>query len=164
MACLNREKCVEQQHLKRAIALSRQKMLAGEGGPFAAVVVRQGQVVAEGWNRVTSSCDPSAHAEIEAIRQACAKLQTHVLVGYELYSSCEPCPMCLAACYWARLDRIYYAASRADANAAGFDDHAIGEQLCMAAAERHLPMQQALRSDAVEVFDEWLHKADRIPY
>ncbi len=105
-----------------AIELSRQRMQAGEGGPFGALVVGPTGVIARGWNRVTSANDPTAHAEIEAIRAACRVLSTFQLSGYELFSSCEPCPMCLAAIHWARLDRVTFAATRADAAAAGFDD------------------------------------------
>jgi guanine deaminase len=108
--------------MRRAIELSRVHMEAGEGGPFGAVVVKDGQIVGEGWNRVTSTYDPTAHAEVVAIRLACEQLETFTLKGCEIYTSCEPCPMCLAAIYWARLDRIWYANNQADAAAIQFDD------------------------------------------
>ncbi len=155
---------MQQYLLKQVIDLSREKMHLGEGGPFAALVVFGDEVIGHGWNRVTSANDPTAHAEIEAIRQACQSLGHYSLRGCVIYSSCEPCPMCLAACYWARLDHVYFAASRADAAGAGFDDHAIAEQLFMSPTERLLPMQQGMREQACRVFEEWLSKCDRIPY
>jgi tRNA(Arg) A34 adenosine deaminase TadA len=148
--------------LREAIALSREKMEASEGGPFGAVIVRNGGIVGRGWNRVTSTNDPTAHAEIVAIRDACARLQTFSLAGCELYASCEPCPLCLAASYWARLDRIYHAATRDDAAAAGFDDRAFYEELCRPAGERSLPMEQRLRDEALPVLRAWLQKPDRV--
>ena len=117
--------------LREAIRLSLEKMEAGEGGPFGAVVVQNGEVVGRGWNRVTSTNDPTAHAEILAIRDACRRLETFSLAGCEIYSSCEPCPMCFAAIYWARLERIYYAATCKDATAAGFDDTPLYEQFTL---------------------------------
>lgn len=150
--------------LREAIRLSREKMLASEGGPFGAVVVRSGEIVGRGWNRVTSTNDPTAHAEIVAIRDACARLQTFSLAGCELYASCEPCPLCLAASYWARLDRIYHAASCDDAAAAGFDDRAFYDELRRTAGERSLRVEQRLREEALPVLHEWLQQADRVRY
>jgi guanine deaminase len=150
--------------LQRAIVLSQQYMQTNAGGPFGAVIVRGDQLVAEGWNQVTSSADPTAHAEVVAIRLACKSQGSFSLAGCVLYSSCEPCPMCLAAAYWARIDRIVFAAGRADAAAIGFDDAFIYEQLPLPIEQRSLPMQQALREDAVKVFQIWQQKTDRMAY
>jgi len=155
---------VDARFLREAIRVARTRMLGGRAGPFGAVVVRDGVIVARGWNAVTSTSDPTAHAEVVAIRRACRKLGTFSLVGCVLYSSCEPCPMCLAAAYWARLDRLVHAASREDAARAGFDDAFIYDQVPLPAAERSLPTTQLLRSEAVGVFEAWLAKPDRAPY
>ena len=150
--------------MRRAIELSRSHMEAGEGGPFGAVVVKDGVVVAEGWNRVTTCHDPTAHAEVTAIREACAALGTFELRGCEIYTSCEPCPMCLAAIYWARLDRIYYANGQADAAAIQFDDAWLYREVALPLAERSLPLTQLLRDEALEVFRAWDAKADKVRY
>jgi len=150
--------------LQRAIALSQQHMQSNAGGPFGAVIVRGDLLVAEGWNQVTSNADPTAHAEVVAIRLACKAQNSFSLAGCVLYASCEPCPMCLAAAYWARIDRIVFAAGRADAAAIGFDDAFIYDQLPLPITQRSLPMQQALRDDAVKVFQMWQQKTDRTPY
>jgi guanine deaminase len=150
--------------LREAIRLARSRMQRGPAGPFGAVVARDGAIVARGWNLVTSSKDPTAHAEIVAIRRACRKLATFSLDGCVLYSSCEPCPMCLAATYWARVDRLVHAASRDDAARAGFDDALIYHEVPLPPRERSLPTTQLLRAEAIEVFDEWLAKPDRVPY
>jgi len=155
---------VDARFLREAIRLARTRMREGKGGPFGAVVVRDGVIVARGWNAVTSSLDPTAHAEVVAIRRACRKLGSFSLAGCVLYASCEPCPMCLAAAYWARVDRLVYAAGRGDAARAGFDDAFIYDQVPLPAAERSLPTAQLLRPEAVAVFDDWLAKPDRIPY
>jgi tRNA(Arg) A34 adenosine deaminase TadA len=139
-------------------------MEAGEGGPFGAVIVKDGEIVGRGWNRVTSANDPTAHAEVMAIRDACRGLGTFKLEGCEIYASCEPCPMCLAAIYWARLDRLYFAASHDDAREAGFDDAALYEEVRLAWSERKLAMEQHLQTEAQEVFDLWKGKLDRIDY
>jgi tRNA(Arg) A34 adenosine deaminase TadA len=139
-------------------------MEAGEGGPFGAVVVKDGQIIGEGWNRVTSSCDPTAHAEVAAIREACRELGSFSLAGCVIYSSCEPCPMCLAAIYWARLDRLIYAASRTDAAAGGFDDAFIYDQIPLAPEARNLQSEQILQSEAQNVFRKWSDKSDRTMY
>jgi tRNA(Arg) A34 adenosine deaminase TadA len=152
------------EHLRAAIDLARRHMEAGHGGPFGAVIVHEGRLVAEGWNQVTSTPDPTAHAEIVAIRQAAVRLGRFSLAGGTLYTSCEPCPMCLAAAYWARLDRVVYAATREDAAAIGFDDARLYEELVRPVGERQLPMQQALRDEALTVFQAWTRKADRIAY
>jgi guanine deaminase len=150
--------------LHEAIRLSREKSQAGEGGPFGAVIVRNEQIVGRGWNRVTSANDPTAHAEISAIREACSRLGVFSLAGCDIYTSCEPCPMCLAAIYWARLDRVFFAATRQDAAAAGFDDGRIYDELAMDIGCRSLPMMQDLQAEACQAFAEWLKKADRTPY
>lgn len=158
------------KYLREAIRLSMEKMQANEGGPFGAVIVRHGQeheggeIIASGWNRVTSTFDPTAHAEITAIREACGRLSTVSLTGCSIYTSCEPCPMCLAAIYWARLDKIYFAAGRADAAAAGFDDDLFYRELAKPHSDRNVPMEQHLRTEAVVAFDAWRTKPDRIAY
>jgi tRNA(Arg) A34 adenosine deaminase TadA len=150
--------------LREAIRLSIEKMEANEGGPFGAVIVRDGQIVGRGWNRVTSTNDPTAHAEVVAIRDACSRLGTFSLAGCEIYTSCEPCPLCLAAIYWARLDHIYFAASGEDAARAGFDDRAFQRELCLPAGSRSIPMEQGLRDEAQVGLEAWLKKGDRIRY
>ena len=155
---------MNREFLREAIRLSIEKSQAGEGGPFGAVVVQNDTVVGRGWNRVVSTNDPTAHAEIMAIRAACRRLGTFSLAGCDIYASCEPCPMCLAAIYWARLDRVYYAAGRQDAAAVGFDDSRIYQELAMNVADRSIPMAQDLHDEACEAFRAWLLKADRTPY
>lgn len=150
--------------LREAIRLSIDKMEANEGGPFGAVVVRNGEIVGRGWNRVTSTNDPTAHAEVVAIRDACSRLITFTLAGCEIYSSCEPCPLCLAAIYWSRLDHIYYAATCDDAAAVGFDDRRFYRELSKPAGERAIPMRQGLREEAVVALQAWMKKEDRIRY
>jgi len=152
--------------MRRAIDLSREKMEAGEGGPFGAVVARasDGRVLGEGWNRVTSTHDPTAHAEIVALRAAAATLATHDLAGTILVTSCEPCPMCLAAALWARVDAIHYANSRLDAAAIGFDDAYFYEQVCLPLDRRDVPMIRTLAEEARPVFEEWRIKPDKILY
>jgi len=148
----------------RAIEISHEKMRAGEGGPFGAVVVKDGKVIAEGWNRVTSTHDPTAHAEVEAIRKACKVLKTFVLSGCEIYTSCEPCPMCLSAIYWARLDKIYYANNRDDAADIDFDDAFLYTEIGKNINQRAIPMVQENREAALKVFKAWADKADRVKY
>lgn len=150
--------------LREAIRLSFEKMEAGEGGPFGAVVVRDDQIIGRGWNRVTSSNDPTAHAEVVAIRDACSRLQTFTLAGCEIYTSCEPCPLCLAAIYWSRLARIYYAATADDAAEAGFDDRVFYEEIRKPARERALRMEQALRDEALVAMRAWTASENRIRY
>ncbi|MGC1272419.1 MAG: nucleoside deaminase [Planctomycetaceae bacterium] len=150
--------------LREAIHLSIEKLDENEGGPFGAVVVRDGEIVGRGWNRVTAANDPTAHAEIVAIRDACVRLKTFSLAGCELYSSCEPCPMCLAAVYWSRLDALNFAAARDDAAAAGFDDALLYRELVRPVRERSIPTTQALRDEACVAFRVWKAKADRIEY
>ena len=150
--------------LREAIRLSRAKMEANEGGPFGAIIVRDGAIIGRGWNRVTSAYDPTAHAEIVAIRDTCSRLRTFRLENCEIYCSCEPCPLCLSAIYWSRIDRIYYAAGCADAAASGFDDSVLYAEIRKPAGERSIPMEQALRDEAVMIMHAWTKKADRIPY
>ena len=134
------------------------------GGPFGAVIVRNGEIIARGENRVTVCNDPTAHAEVSAIREAAARLGTYDLSGCEIYSSCEPCPMCLGAIYWARLDRLYYAGTRADAANVGFDDAHIYEELPLDPSQRELPTESLLREEAQLVFEAWAEKADKKEY
>lgn len=150
--------------MRAAIRLSQTRMRAGHGGPFGAVVVRHGQIIARGWNRVTSANDPTAHAEITAIRAACRRLKTFQLKDCELYTSCEPCPMCLAAIYWARLKRVYYANTRADAARIQFDDDLIYHEIARPVSRRKIPMRQFLRDEALKVFVEWQAKPDKLRY
>jgi tRNA(Arg) A34 adenosine deaminase TadA len=150
--------------MRRAIALSTEKMAAGLGGPFGAIIARGGEVVARGWNQVTSANDPTAHAEIVAIREACRTLGSFSLEGCDIYTSCEPCPMCLGAIYWARLDRVYYANTRADAAAIGFDDDRIYQELQVGLGERSLPFIRLAADEARRVFDAWLAKPDKVRY
>lgn len=150
--------------MREAIRLSRQCMRAGAGGPFGAVVARRGVIVGRGWNRVTRANDPTAHAEVEAIRAACRKLGTFKLEDCEMYASCEPCPMCLAAIYWARLRRVYFANTSRDAARVQFDDKTLYRQVALPAARRALPMRQLLRDEALPVFQEWAAWPDKTLY
>jgi guanine deaminase len=149
--------------MRRAIALSRENA-ADAGGPFGAVVVLGGRVVGEGANRVTATLDPTAHAEIVAIRAACATLGRFDLRGCELYASCEPCPMCLAAAYWGRVDRLYHAADRVDAARAGFDDDALYREVALAPDARSLPMIRLLADEGLQPFDAWARNLGRVRY
>lgn len=150
--------------LREAIRLSMVEVQAAEGGPFGAVIVKGDQIVGRGFNRVALANDPTAHAEIVAIRDACSRLGSFSLADCEIYSSCEPCPMCLAAIYWARLPRLHYAATRQDAAEAGFDDAHIYRQIALPPAARNLATQQALRTEALAAFEAWREKEDRVQY
>jgi tRNA(Arg) A34 adenosine deaminase TadA len=150
--------------MREAIALSRRDMESGLGGPFGAVIVKDGFVIARGSNRVTSTNDPTAHAEIVAIRNACTKLESFSLAGCTLFTSCEPCPMCLGAVYWARLDRLYFANTRADAAAIDFSDDYIYRELALPLHERSVPFEQHLRDEALPIFAQWQAKSDKIVY
>ena len=152
------------EYMREAIALSESGMKKGCGGPFGAVIVKDEQVIGRGENQVTSCSDPTAHAEIVAIRAACKHLKSFSLKGATMYSSCEPCPMCLAALYWARIDKIYYAATHEDAAKIKFDDSWIYKEVSKPIFERKLPMEELLRSEAQLVFDEWLMKQDKTHY
>lgn len=154
----------DETFLARAIALSEAKMRANQGGPFGALVVRDGEVLGEGWNQVTSANDPTAHAEVMAIRAACRAIGDFKLTGAVLYTSCEPCPMCLASAYWARVERIVYANAREDAAAIGFDDAFLYDQLTLPITARSLPMTRLLPLQAKAVFDAWAVKPDKIAY
>jgi len=150
--------------MARAIELSLQGVENGLGGPFGAVVVKDGQVIATGQNCVTSAHDPTAHAEVVAIREACRVIGNHSLAGHEIFSSCEPCPMCLAAIHWARLDRLTFAATREDAAGAGFDDELLYRELILPPEQRSIPTLQAGRDEALEAFARWDAKEDRVQY
>jgi len=150
--------------MQRALDLALERMRANQGGPFGAVIVRNGEIVAEGWNEVTSSNDPTAHAEVMAIRRACAKLGTFDLTGCEIYASCEPCPMCLGAIYWARFRTLYFANTRQEAAAVGFDDEFIYREVPLDPPARSIP-GITLRTPRSHVpFAEWAAKPDKIKY
>ena len=151
------------QWMQQAVSLGRDGRKQN-GGPFGAIVVCADQIVGRGYNQVTSRLDPTAHAEVLAIREACRSLDRFELRGCELYSSCEPCPMCLAAIYWARLDQVFYACTRHDAAELGFDDRFIYEQLPLEIAARSLPMTQIEREHSLELFREWVEKPDKTHY
>lgn len=151
------------EFMREAIRLSIENINHG-GGPFAAVVVKDGKIVAATGNSVTADNDPTAHAEVNAIRQACKKLNTFDLSGCDIYASCEPCPMCLSAIYWAHIDHIYYAATRKDAASIGFDDNMIYEQIPMNPAERSIPGEQILRDEAMEAFKIWNDSSDTVTH
>ncbi len=150
--------------LLQAVRLSDENAKSGRGGPFGAVIAVKGEIAAEGTNLVTSQNDPTAHAEVVAIRRACKKLGRFELKGLTMYSSCEPCPMCLSAIYWARLDRIVFANSRQDAAAIGFDDALLYEEIPKAVQERRMPMLRLELPEAARVFADWLQNPDKIPY
>jgi tRNA(Arg) A34 adenosine deaminase TadA len=149
--------------MRRAIELSLQSTKQN-GGPFGAVVALNGRIIGEGVNQVVPSRDPTAHAEISAIRAACAEIKSHQLIGCEIYSSCEPCPMCLGAIWWSRISRIYYGNTQADAAAIGFDDNAFYKQLSLPAANRTVAARQLCSHEAALVFDEWFQNPERVLY
>ena len=155
---------MEREFMARAIDLGRVHMRSGEGGPFGAVVVKGGEVVAEGNNEVVSHKDPTAHAEVVAIRRAALELDAFHLEGCEIYASCEPCPMCLGAIYWARIERIYFGNTAEDARELGFDDELIYRELQLPGAERRIPSRQLLPEQASAVFREWRDMEGHIPY
>lgn len=149
--------------MRKAIAISKKSVENG-GGPFGAAIVKDGVVVASSNNQVTKNNDPTAHAEVMAIRKACKKLNTFDLSGCVLYASCEPCPMCLSAMYWAHIDRYFYANQKEDAKSIGFDDQFIYEELDKPVSKRFMPREQILRDEAMEVFRMWTEKEDKIEY
>lgn len=149
--------------MRMAIELSVQNVREG-GGPFGAVIARKGEVVATGTNRVTANLDPTAHAEVSAIRAAAARLGTFDLSGCEIYTSCEPCPMCLGAIYWAHLDKVYYGNTKRDAASIGFDDAFIYEELALDPSKRRLKMEALLPDEAIAAFEAWRDKTDKVPY
>ena len=151
------------QFMKRAIELSIESVRGG-GGPFGCVIVKDEKIVSEGSNKVTSNNDPTAHGEIVAIREACKKINNFSLSGCELYSSCEPCPMCLSAIYWARIDKIYYANTRKDAQKIDFDDSLIYSEFQKNIDKRKIPMVQMMRSEALKAFELWDKKKDKVKY
>lgn len=154
----------DKKFMRRAIELARSGAEENLGGPFGCVVVKDGQIIGEGCNQVTSTNDPTAHAEVTAIRAACENLGTFQLDGCTIYTSCEPCPMCLGAIYWARPERMFFACTREDAAYVGFDDAFIYDELGKAPGERHVPTVNFLREEALEAFREWNAKPDKIEY
>lgn len=154
----------KRKFMAEAIRLAGTNVTNGNGGPFGAVVVRDNEIIGSGFNRVTEVNDPTAHAEVVAIRNACSKLGTFDLSGCEIYSSCEPCPMCLGAILWARIDKLYYAADRHDAKAAGFDDEHFYSEMSLPSEKRSLPSEKFMQQEAVEVFNHWINSQDKIEY
>ena len=154
---------MKNEFMKRAIELSIKSVNTG-GGPFGCVIVKDGKIVAEGSNKVTSTNDPTAHGEIVAIRDACKKLNDFNLQGRELYSTCEPCPMCLSAIYWARINKIYYANTREDARKIDFDDSLIYSEFQKSHDKRKIPMAQMMRDEALKAFELWEKKTDKVKY
>lgn len=150
--------------MQMAIELSEYNVKQGLGGPFGAVIVKDGMVIARSANKVVQQNDPTAHAEVSAIRLACQELETYNLAGCEIYTSCEPCPMCLGAIYWARIDKIYYANTKADAASIGFDDHFIYQELELAMDKRKLPIVQLMRDEALNAFKIWSETEGKIEY
>lgn len=153
----------KEELMRKAISLSIENVANG-GGPFGAVIAKDGEIISTGVNRVTPNCDPTAHAEVMAIRNACEKLGTFDLSGYEIYTSCEPCPMCLGAIYWARLDKMYYGNTKVDAKNIGFDDSFIYDEMELKPADRRLKSQQLLSDEAIEAFKKWEVKEDKTEY
>ncbi len=154
----------QEQFMQEAIRLAGENSKSGNGGPFGAVVVKDGKIIARGSNEVTSTNDPTAHAEVVAIRKACAALETFQLDGCEIYTSCEPCPMCLGAIYWARPAKIYFAATRVDAAAAGFDDSLIYKEIALDFHQRLIPCEQILHEEALHVFHSWSANGSKVLY
>ncbi len=161
---MNKQDELHQKFMQMAIDLAREGMTKNAGGPFGCVIVKDGVVVGKGHNEVTSTMDPTAHAEMVAIRNATRELQDFELTGCDLYTSCEPCPMCLGAIYWARPNRVFYACTKEDAAAVEFDDDFIYQEIEKPYAERSIPMSNLLRQQAVQVFHEWKEKADKTAY
>lgn len=150
--------------MNEAIRLSFETMRNNTGGPFGAVVVKNGEIIARGFNRVVSTNDPTAHAEVVAIREACKALNTFQLDDCEIYTSCEPCPMCMAAIYWARPSKVYYANSKTDAAGIGFDDDFIYKELELSYDKRRIPLVRMMEKEALEAFKEWAAKSDKTEY
>jgi len=153
----------KEKFMREAIELSIENIKNG-GGPFGAVIVKDNEIIARGQNRVTSSCDPTAHAEVSAIRAASKALNTFDLSGCEIFTSCEPCPMCLGAIYWAHLDKIYYANTKTDAKNIGFDDSFIYDEIDLKPEDRKLSSETMLRDEAIKAFENWTNKEDKIAY
>jgi tRNA(Arg) A34 adenosine deaminase TadA len=154
----------KKKYMKVAIDLASENSSKNTGGPFGAIVVKDGEIVGRGVNKVTATNDPTAHAEIVAIREAAITLNTFNLEGCEIYTSCEPCTMCLGAIYWARINMLYYAGTKDDAAKADFDDSAIYKEFCLPKEKRFIPSSQMMREEAVKVFEEWIKSDDKIPY
>ena len=154
----------EEEFMREAIALSRKGMENNEGGPFGCIVVKDGKIVGRGNNKVSSTNDPTAHAEVTAIRDACRNLGSFQLTGCDIYTSCEPCPMCLGAIYWARPSRVFFANTRHDAAAIGFDDSMIYEEMALDMALRKIPLRTLCREEALDVFRAWKEKDDKTLY
>lgn len=156
--------CNKEALMREAIRLATENV-AHDGGPFGAVIAdKEGRILATGVNRVTANNDPTAHAEVDAIREAAAQLHTFNLSGYDIYTSCEPCPMCLGAIYWAHLDRLFYANTKEDAKKAGFDDSFIYKEISLNPAERHLHSERILGKEAFKTFEDWMNKKDKVAY
>jgi guanine deaminase len=155
---------LQDKFMNEAIRLAETNMENGHGGPFGCVIVKDGEIIATGYNEVLTSNDPTAHAEIVAIRRACEKLNNHQLDGCEIYTSCEPCPMCLGAIYWSRPGKVYYAASREDAAQAGFDDKHIYQELCLPLPDRIIPFQQIMQQKVKDIFLAWTRMNLNIKY
>jgi len=153
-----------EKFMQMAIDLAEYNVKEGQGGPFGAVIVKDGMVLARSANKVVSNNDPTAHAEVSAIRLACQELETYNLAGCEIYTSCEPCPMCLGAIYWARIDKIYYANTKADAAAIGFDDHFIYQELDLPMDRRRLPIVQLMHDEALSAFRLWSESENKTDY
>lgn len=151
-------------YMQRAIDLARNGMESGAGGPFGCVIVKNDVIIAEGWNKVTSTNDPTAHAEVTAIRIACEQLGSFQLQGCVIYTSCEPCPMCLGAIYWARPEAVYYGCDKVDAAAIAFDDQFIYDEIDAPIHARSIPFQQIAQNDAIAVFEAWAEKVDKTAY
>lgn len=164
-SCQQKEtkKMTPEDLMRKAIALAEENVNNG-GGPFGAVIVRDGEIIATGVNRVTSQHDPTAHAEVSAIRAACAQLGTFDLSGCEIYTSCEPCPMCLGAIYWAHIDKMYYGNDKDDAKRIGFDDSFIYDEIALPTSDRKLESKRILNEEAAKAFDMWMNKEDKVEY
>ena len=154
----------ELSYMHKAIQLAEQGMRSGDGGPFGAVIVRDEEIIGTGWNRVLKTNDPTAHAEIVAIRSACAHTKSYWLEGCRMYVTCEPCPMCLAAIYWARIGSLTFAATRSDAAALEFEDAFIYKEICRSVSERSITTHQCLREEALQVMQHWPALDSRRPY
>ena len=161
---MNTDDEMHQHYLREAVQLAHEHMRAGAGGPFGALVVREGEIIGKGWNRVTSHNDPTAHAEVSAIRAACEKVGDFSLAGSVIYTSCEPCPMCLGAIWWSRIDVVYFASTRDDAARVGFDDAALYREVSLALPDRQLPLLRYALPEAEDLMDAWMQKDDKIPY
>ncbi len=154
----------QKKFMQKAIELASQNIESGNGGPFGAVIVKDGKIIAEGYNKVTSTNDPTAHAEIVAIREACKTLNSFQLENCEIYTSCEPCPMCLGAIYWARPSKVFFSCNKDDAADANFDDYFIYKELSLPMQKRSIPMIQLMRNEGLKVFEKWLNSDHKIAY